>query len=148
MLSSSILVIWRQQMTHWKSPWCLEKLRTEGEVGIRGWDGWMASPMQWTWTWANSRRWWRTGRPGVLQSTGSWRVAHDSVTEQQPRCRTVAHIPVFDSKSVVVALDFVIFHSCSEDQALHFLDQCFSVLVVFQLCSMGPLSPLSCLRRG
>ena len=25
------------------------KLRTEGE-GIRGWDGWMISPMQWTWT--------------------------------------------------------------------------------------------------
>ena len=54
----------------------------------------------------------------------------------------------FDSTSVVVALDFVIFHSCSEDQALHFVDQCFSVLIVFQLCSMEPWSPLSCLRRG
>ena len=34
----------------------------------RGWDGWMASPTQWTWVWVNSRRWWWTGRPGVLQS--------------------------------------------------------------------------------
>ena len=24
------------------------------------------SPMQWTWTWANSRRWWRTGKPNML----------------------------------------------------------------------------------
>ena len=39
--------------------------------------------MQWTWTWANSGRWWGTGRPGVLQSMGSQRVGHDWVTEQQ-----------------------------------------------------------------
>ena len=43
------------------SPWCWEWLRAEGEEGIRGWDGWMASPMQWTWTWANFRRWWGSG---------------------------------------------------------------------------------------
>ena len=40
----------------------------------RGWDGWMASPTQWTWIWASSERWWRTGKPGVLQSMGSQRV--------------------------------------------------------------------------
>ena len=28
-------------------PWCWERLRAKGEEGIRGWDGWMASPMQW-----------------------------------------------------------------------------------------------------
>ena len=32
-----------------------------GEGDDRGWDGWMASPTQWTWVWANSRRWWRAG---------------------------------------------------------------------------------------
>ena len=31
----------------------------------------MASLTQWTWIWANSRRQWRTGEPGVLQSMGS-----------------------------------------------------------------------------
>ena len=36
----------------------------------RGWDGWMASPTQWTWVWAGYRGWWRTGKPGVLQSMG------------------------------------------------------------------------------
>ena len=54
-----------------QSPWCWEASRAEGEEGIRGWDGWMASPMQWTWTWANSGRWWGTVSPGVLQSMGS-----------------------------------------------------------------------------
>ena len=34
-------------------------------------------------TWANSRRWWISGKPGVLQSMGSQRVGHDCVTEQQ-----------------------------------------------------------------
>jgi len=47
----------------------------------RGWDGWMASTTQWTWVWVRSRRWWRTGKPGVLQSMGSQSVRHDWVTE-------------------------------------------------------------------
>ena len=78
-LSSSILVLWFEQLTHWKSPWFWERLRTE-EEGIRGWDGWMASPMQWAWTWTNFGRWWGTGRPCILQSMGSQRVGHDWVT--------------------------------------------------------------------
>ena len=49
----------------------------------RGWVGWMASLTQWTWVCANSRSWWRTGKPGVLQSVGSRRVEHSLVTEQQ-----------------------------------------------------------------
>ena len=53
------------------------------EEGDRGWDGWMAPSIQWTGTWANSERWWETGRPGVLHSMGSQRVWHDLVTEQQ-----------------------------------------------------------------
>ena len=48
---------------------------------LRGWDSGMASPIQWTWTWANSRRWWGTGKPGVLQPLGSQRVRHNSTAE-------------------------------------------------------------------
>ena len=44
-------------------------------------DGWMASLTQWTWVWVDSRSWWWTGRPGVLQFMGSQRVRHDWVTE-------------------------------------------------------------------
>ena len=50
------------------------------DKGETGWDGWMASPTQWTWVWANYGRWWRTGKPGVLQSMGvtnSWRRLSD-----------------------------------------------------------------------
>ena len=52
----------------------LGKIEVGGEGHDRGWDGWMASPTQWTWVWVNSRSWWWTGRPGVLQSIGSHRV--------------------------------------------------------------------------
>ena len=37
------------------------------EKGVTEWDGWT----QWTRVWANCRGWWRTGKPGMLQSTGS-----------------------------------------------------------------------------
>ena len=53
--------------------------RREGDG--RGWDGWMASPTQWTWVWVNSGSWWWTGRPGVLQFMRSQRVRHDWATE-------------------------------------------------------------------
>ena len=43
----------------------------------------MASPTRWTWIWASSRRWWRTGKPGVLQSMRVQRVGHDWATGQQ-----------------------------------------------------------------
>ena len=52
-----------------------------GEEDDRGWDGWMASPTQWTWVWVNSGSWWWTGRPGVLRFVGSQRVGHDWVIE-------------------------------------------------------------------
>ena len=51
----------------------------------RGWDSWMASPTQWTWTWAISGTWWRTGKPGVLWSMGLQRVRHNLGTEKQQK---------------------------------------------------------------
>ena len=60
-----------QKLTHWKRPWCWERLKVGGEGDNRVWDGWMASLTQWTWVWVNSGSWWWTGRPGVLQSMGS-----------------------------------------------------------------------------
>ena len=55
--------------------------------GTTGWDGWMASPTQWTWVWVNSGSWWWTGRLGVLQSMGSQRVGHDWATEWRMKAR-------------------------------------------------------------
>ena len=62
-------------------PWCWERLRAGGEGSDRGWDGWMASPAQWTWVWTNSGRQWRSGKPGKLQFMGSQRVGHDLAAE-------------------------------------------------------------------
>ena len=55
---------------YWKRPWCWERLKAGEERDDRGWDGWMASPTQWTWVLANTPRWCRTRKPG-LQSMGS-----------------------------------------------------------------------------
>ena len=64
----------------WKDPDAGKDWSSE-EKGMIGWDGWMASPTQWTWVWVNSGSWWWTGRSGVLQSMGSQRVRHDWETE-------------------------------------------------------------------
>ena len=55
----------------------LGRLKVGGEGDNRGRDGWMASLTLWTRVWVNSRSWWWTGRPGVLQSMGLQRVRHD-----------------------------------------------------------------------
>ena len=70
----------------------LEGLGVGGEGDNRGWDGWMALPTQWTWVWVNSRSWWWTGRPGVLQFMGSQRVGYDWATELNRRVSLVAQL--------------------------------------------------------
>ena len=67
-------ILWPPGAKNWligKDPDAGKRLRAGGEGDDRGWDGWMASPTQWTWVWVNSGSWWWTGRPGVLQSMGS-----------------------------------------------------------------------------
>ena len=44
-----ILTTWCEEPTHWKRPWCCERLRAGRKGDDRGWDGWMISPIQWTW---------------------------------------------------------------------------------------------------
>ena len=67
---SNTLATWCEELIHWKRSWCRERLRAGGEGEARGWDGWMASPTQWTWVWVGSGSWWWTGKPGMLQSMG------------------------------------------------------------------------------
>ena len=43
------LATWRKELTHWKRPWCWERLKTGREGDDRGWDGSMASLIQRTW---------------------------------------------------------------------------------------------------
>ena len=60
---------------------CWERLRGRREGDNRGWDGWMASLIQWTWVLISSGRWWRRGKPDMLQSRGSQRTGHDLATK-------------------------------------------------------------------
>ena len=83
-LKCNTLATWCEEMTLWKRPWCWERLKAGGEGDNRGWEGWIASPTRWTWVWASSGHWWWTGKPSVLQSTGSqswtrmsdWTILH------------------------------------------------------------------------
>ena len=75
--NSSSLATSCKELTHWKRPWCWERLKAGGEGDYRGWDGWMASLTWWTWVWVNSGSWWWTGRPG-----DSWGRKESDTTER------------------------------------------------------------------
>ena len=70
----------------------LEKILMLGKIegkrrrGSRGWDGMRASPTERTWIYANSRRQWRTGEPGVLQSVGSRRAGMSQRLNNNDKC--------------------------------------------------------------
>ena len=61
-------LMWRANSL--EKPLVLGKIEGRKRRGDREWDGWMASPNQWTWVWENSRWWWWTGKPEVLQAMG------------------------------------------------------------------------------
>ena len=75
-------ILWPPDAKNWltgKDPdaekdWRQEKGMTEEEM--------VGSLTRWTWVWASSRRWWRTGKTGMLQSVGLQRVVYNLLTEQ------------------------------------------------------------------
>ena len=76
-------ILWPPDAKNWltlKRCWCWERLKAGGEGDDRRWDGWMASPAQWTGVWASSRSWWWTEKPVMLQSMRLQRAGHDWVT--------------------------------------------------------------------
>ena len=75
-LKLQTLATWCEKLTHWKRPWCWERLKAGGEGDDRGWDGWMASPTQWTWVWVNSSSWWWTE---------AWRAVVHGVAKSRTR---------------------------------------------------------------
>ena len=75
--NSRTLATWCEELTHLKRPWCWERLRAGGDGDDRGWDGWMASPTQWTWVWVDSGT--ADGQGGLVRC-GSW-VTESDITE-------------------------------------------------------------------
>ena len=78
-----------QKANSLKKTLMLGKIEGRRRKDDRRWDGCMASPTRWTRVWVNSGRWWRTGKPGMLQSTGSQRVGQDWATEQLQKWTSV-----------------------------------------------------------
>ena len=74
--NSNTLASWCKELTHWKRPCCWERLKAGGEGDDRGWDGWMASPTQWTWVWVGSGTWWRNSQHEL------WREAWNAVVHR------------------------------------------------------------------
>ena len=58
---SNTLATWCEELTHWKRPWCWERLKVGREGDNRGWDGWKPSLTWWTWVWVGPGTWWWTG---------------------------------------------------------------------------------------
>ena len=79
--NTNTLATWCEELTHWKRPWCWERLKAGGEGDDRGRDGWMTSPTWWTWVWASSGNWWWTRKLSEVQSMGLQRVGCDWATE-------------------------------------------------------------------
>ena len=104
-VEAETLILWDsvcKELTHWKRPWCWERLKA-GEGGDnRGWDGWMASSTQWTWVWVNSGSWWWTGCAaghGVAKSRtrlSSWTEVFAVLTRQNgvQSPRFTFHLPL------------------------------------------------------
>ena len=77
-------IVWPCDVKKWligKDPDIGKDWRQEDKGDGRGWDGWMASPIWWTWVWASFGSLWWMGKPSVLQSMGLQRVEHDWMTE-------------------------------------------------------------------
>ena len=77
-------ILWPLDAKYWLTatdPDAGKDWRKAGEGDDRGWDGWISSPTRWTWVWVRSGNWCWTGKPGMLQSTGSQRLRHNRATE-------------------------------------------------------------------
>ena len=75
--SSNTLSTWCEEPTHWKRPWCWERLRAGGEGDDRSWGGWMTSLTQYTWVWANSGD---NEEQGSLECCSPWDLKESDMT--------------------------------------------------------------------
>ena len=87
-----------RRTTHSKRPWCWDRLKAGRKGDDRGWGGWMASPTQWTWVWADPRSWWWTGKTAMLPSMESQRVRQDWATELKFSISAIFIVSVYRKK--------------------------------------------------
>ena len=73
--NSNTLPTWCKELTHWKRPWCWERLKAGRGGDNRGGDGWMASPTRWTWVWVSDEQ-------GSLLCCSLWGGKESHTTER------------------------------------------------------------------
>ena len=74
-------ILWPPAVKNWfigKDPDTGKDWKAGGKGDNRGWDGWMASPTQWTWVWENSGV---GDRQGGLACCSPWGRKESDVTE-------------------------------------------------------------------
>ena len=83
---------WWEELTHWKRPWCWQRLKAGGEGDNRGWDGWMAST-----DWMDMS----LSRLQVLvMDRGAWHAAVHGVTKSRTRLRDWTQLNWTQQKTV------------------------------------------------
>ena len=75
-------ILWLSDVKNWltvKDPGASRRLKSGGEGDNRAWDGWMASPIQWTQIWESSGHWLWTGNARLDGLQAGMRIARRNI---------------------------------------------------------------------
>ena len=138
--SSNTSATWCKEPTHWKTPWCWERLKEGKEGDNRRWAGWMASPTQWH-EFVQSLGDSEGQRSLACYSPWGGRVGQDLATTQWQHCRWLWRI--------IFSLFNVFFHCFSNEHGLTAKSVSSILLIYLRLSSgsgsLGFYEPPECL---